>query len=283
MFHSLAMQAPYPHHRPAPQRQHQRGLSLVELMVGLSIGLLVVAVAMGALVASRGISGTVSDASSIQQQAAYAMRVIGQQMRQSGSLYLDMSNDNVVVFLKRKGSLDVLEPDTNNPGRIFTLGFSADEDNISKDCLGGPGTPNANDPITSKFEFDADNNVLRCTGTGGGTAQPIVSNVADFQVRYLVQTGGADGDSKIAYQTDPPDNLQQVQGLEVCLVLYGNERIDMPSDTDPDEPAFTYSGCSYDADGAPEKINLTTLTGERNRRMHLTFRNVFQLRGQGVL
>ena len=59
----------------------QRGLSLIELMVGIAIGLLVVAVAMGALMASRGISGTVSEATSMQQQAAYAFRVIGQQHR----------------------------------------------------------------------------------------------------------------------------------------------------------------------------------------------------------
>ena len=58
----------------------QRGVTLIELMVGITIGLLTVAVAMGALMVSRGISGTVNDASNIQQQAAYAMRVIGLQV-----------------------------------------------------------------------------------------------------------------------------------------------------------------------------------------------------------
>ena len=53
-------------------------------MVGIAIGLLVVAVAMGALMVSRGISGTVSDASAIQQQGAYAMRTLGMQLRQGG-------------------------------------------------------------------------------------------------------------------------------------------------------------------------------------------------------
>ena len=64
----------------------QRGVTLVELMVGIAIGLLVVAVATSALMVSRGISGTVSDASGLHQQAAHAMRVIGQQVRQAGSL-----------------------------------------------------------------------------------------------------------------------------------------------------------------------------------------------------
>ena len=69
----------------------QRGVTLVELMVGIAIGLLVVAVATSALMVSRGISGTVSDASGLHQQAAHAMRVIGQQVRQAGSLYLNLN------------------------------------------------------------------------------------------------------------------------------------------------------------------------------------------------
>ena len=69
----------------------QRGVTLIELMVGLVVGLLVVAAAMGTMMVSRGISGTVSDASNIQQQAAYAMRTIGLQLRQAGSLRLDLN------------------------------------------------------------------------------------------------------------------------------------------------------------------------------------------------
>ena len=72
------------------KKQTQRGVTLIELMVGITIGLLTIAVAMGALMVSRGVSGTVSDASLIQQQASYAMRVIGQQLRQAGSLRLNL-------------------------------------------------------------------------------------------------------------------------------------------------------------------------------------------------
>ena len=70
--------------------KNQRGVSLLELLVGIAIGLLVVAVAMGALMASRGLSGTVSDASTLQQQASYAFRIMGQQIRQAGGLYLNL-------------------------------------------------------------------------------------------------------------------------------------------------------------------------------------------------
>ena len=95
----------------------ENGLTLVELLVGISIGLLVIGVATGALLASRGISGTVSDATNIQQQAAYAMRVIGQQVRQSGSLHLDVPaipEPNSEVFLvKRKEKLVEYDADKN--------------------------------------------------------------------------------------------------------------------------------------------------------------------------
>jgi len=76
------------------QQKTQLGVTLIEMMVGISIGLLVVAAAMGALMVSRSISGTVSDASAIQQQAGYAMRVIGNQLRQAGSLYLNPNPTN---------------------------------------------------------------------------------------------------------------------------------------------------------------------------------------------
>ena len=78
-------------HSPNPQAafSRQRGATLLELMVGITIGLLTVTVALGALMISRGVSGTVSEASQLQQQASYAFRVIGQQLRQAGGRQLD--------------------------------------------------------------------------------------------------------------------------------------------------------------------------------------------------
>ena len=98
-------------------RQH--GVTLIELMVGIAIGLLTIAVAMGALMVSRGVSGTVSDASSIQQQGAFAMRVIGLQLRQAGSLRLNLNPGIVTaaepylapaVFETKSGQFDPTVP-----------------------------------------------------------------------------------------------------------------------------------------------------------------------------
>lgn len=63
-------------------RHRQRGVTLIRLLVGITLGLLVVAVGLGALMVSRGLAGSTSEAAQLQQQASYAFRVIGQQIRQ---------------------------------------------------------------------------------------------------------------------------------------------------------------------------------------------------------
>ena len=69
----------------------QRGISLVELMVGMAIGLMTVAVALGALMGSHQFSRSVSEVTHMQQQAAYAFRAISQQIRPAGGLELNLA------------------------------------------------------------------------------------------------------------------------------------------------------------------------------------------------
>ncbi|MBS0476227.1 MAG: PilW family protein [Proteobacteria bacterium] len=277
--------------------RRQRGVTLLELMVGIAVGLLVVAVAMGALMVSRGISGTVSDASQIQQQAAYAMRVIGTQMRQAGSLRVNLNYDAAVVAEPYQakvaietdapavGSGNAFTPSTTPSiqGTVasMTVGYrryteqlynKASEESQSRNCVGAPKDTSADQLVESLFTFNSSKNDLRCGGNGA-TSQPIVNNVANFQVRYLLQDNSSGGDSKISNvaasslaNTDWP----RVQGVEVCLVLYGSEPIDLPS------------GSNYtDCDGSTQ--DMSTQTGDRARRMHMVFRNVYQLRSQGLI
>lgn len=278
-----------------PLARAQRGLSLVELMVGITIGLLVVAVAMSALVVSRGVSGTVSDASNIQQQSAYAMRTIGLQLRQAGSLFLNPSPGGVVgpdaymapvAFTTTTLSLGPgnlgfapLTDTISSPTGALEVGYSRYTDPVftsatptylARNCLGGPIDTNTDSRVQSIFQLNGSD--LRCAGNSA-PAQPIVQNVANFQVRYLLQNVTATiGSPQIRYADAATvgTNWNNVQGVEVCLVLYGIEAIDMPA------------GSSYlDCDGTTS-VNMTTLTGARARRMHMVFRNVYQLRSQGM-
>lgn len=288
------------HQRPSVQR----GVTLIELMVGITIGLLTIAVAMGALMVSRGVSGTVSDASEIQQQAAYAFRVIGRQMRQAGSLKLKLSAakdpsdksppleaDPVAFETDYKDTDDAstfsLATDTlsgkDAPGTgeyKLTVGYrnytepvytSASEQSLQRNCLGENGT---NALVQSNFVLNTATNELRCAGTG--QPQPVIGNVANFQVRYLMQTAAGTGAPQMRYvdatTVGGPGSTgwAQVFAVEVCLVLYGNEPIDLPAGS-------TYTDC----DGATA-VDLTTLAAPRNRRMHMVFRNIYQLRSQGL-
>lgn len=283
----------------------QSGVTLIELMVGLAIGLLVVAVAMGALMVSRGISGTVSDASGIQQQGAYILRVVSQQLRQTGSLYLNPdpvggnSTDvlSPVAFEIKadavgSGNSFIQEESLSGAGTSVTTAFRRYQDNVfladnatsttigtdflARNCVGAPGNSSTDQRVESTFAFDSTTNELQCGGNGTA-AQPIAQNVAQFQVTYMVQTTDAAGNTTVQYTkgsdmpaaaTDP--TWRRVQGVQVCLVLYGSEPIDMPA------------GSSY-TDCAGTSVNMTTLTGERKNRMHLLFRNTYQLRSQGLL
>ncbi len=273
----------------------QRGVSLVELMVGITIGLLTVAVAMGALMVSRGVSGTVSDASSIQQQAAYAMRTIALQLRQAGSLYLNPNptgaaagNDYMaVVAFETKaealGSGNGFDPASDTlggTGSALTVGYRRYKDPVftgaaaqalARNCVGVPGNSSTDQRVESIFQLSGTD--LQCGGNGA-MAQPIVQNVANFQVRYLLQdTITTPGSPQLQYVNAAAvgADWRRVQGVEVCLVLYGDEAADMPA------------GSSYtDCDGSTA-VDMTSLTGNRARRMHMLFRNVYQLRSQGLM
>ena len=292
---------------PYLQPLRQRGVTLIELMVGIAIGLLTVAVAMGALMVSRGVSGTVSDASEIQQQASYAFRVLGRQLRQAGSLRLKLSANQQegVSDPIQVGDPVAFELDYTDGTNQFTLathtlrGMDAPAagqyklttgyrnytepvyhpkvantpESLQRNCLGGEGTPVL---IQSAFVLNTTTNELRCSGNdndNGNTAQPILRNVANFQVRYLLQTAAGTGNPNLRYvdAATVGTNWGNVFGVEVCLVLYGNEPIDLPAGS-------TYTDC----DGSTA-VTMNTLAAPRNRRMHMVFRNVYQLRSQGLI
>lgn len=282
-----------------PHSKFQQGVTLIEMLVGIIIGLLVVAVAMGALMVSRSVTGTVSDSSMLQQQASYAFRVMGQQLRQAGSLRLNLAalkaegaaidmSDPVAFETKAEGfdpavnTIGGLDAPGNNEYKL-TVGYrnykepvytSASNASMLRDCLGQ--APNDN-LIQSRFVLNAATSELRCVGASG-TPQPIIQNVANFQVRYLWQTDVASGTPQIRYVNAATvgTNWSQVVGVEICLVLYGNEAIDIPSDT----TTTAYIDC----DGTDVKLSaLATLPAPRARRAHVAFRSIYQLRSQGLI
>lgn len=254
----------------------QAGLTLIELMIGLAVGLLVVAVATVSLLGSRSVTGAVSDISGIQQQAAYVMRTFGTQLRQAGSLYLDLGLDadgegeiTSATAFQLRGSTDTAIAENNGSVTIRFTGYEeptfANAGPISRNCLGAPGSIPAGTTASIESIFTLNGTDLRCND------QPIAQNVAAFQVRYLLQGTDQDDPTMLYTNRDGVADWNRVQGVEVCLVLFGTERIDLPE-------GASYTGC----DGSTA-VNITTLAAPRTNRMHYVFRNVFQLRSQGLI
>jgi len=279
----------------APRRR-QRGVTLIELMVSIVIGLLTIAVALGALLVSRGVSGSVSDAAQLQQRAAYALRVIGQQVRQAGSMQLNLATevpgwndpddsengpapfqatDHVAFMSTGYSAITDVVSGTDDSLTIGYLNYwepnaGGDKKNtLFRSCLGsgavnntigGVKTPNTR--ITSTFSLDSGQ--LTCSDGASGP-QPLIQNVAGFQVRYLVQQPGQAGAPAMFYAkaADIQDqgNWNQVYAVEVCLDLFGDERMDLKD--------LTYTDC--DGTSAPF-----------DGRLHMVFRNTFQIRSQGL-
>jgi type IV pilus assembly protein PilW len=269
-------------------RRRQAGVTLLELLVGLAIGLMTIAVALGALLVSRGVSGTVSDASQLQQQAAYALRVIGLQLRQAGSIRLNLAftraagtaseplvispTDKVAfenVFNRQSGTLNTSSEYVLRIGyQNYTesVSTSATEQSLLADCL---GKRSAGGVVQSDFKLvrasGAVSGELQCAGSDG-VAQALIGNVADFQVRYLLQTQGAGGVSvRRATAADVGADWPSVVAVEVCLELVGDENID--------SAGATYRNCSWTAGQSPSAMG---------NRLRMVFRNTFQLRSQGA-
>lgn len=269
----------------------QRGVTLIELMVGITLGLLVVATAAGALMASRGISSSVSEATTLQQQASYAFRVIGQQIRQAGSMQLDLNpsitqasatNSNIAMI---PVAFDPPDPAGARPNfnratstlsgsttPSITVGYqnyfeyttTSTSTSLLRDCLGqNPATASSGSlattsVLTSQFERKASTNELVCTSTGSTSAQPIISNVTDMQVRYLEQ---ANNSANMQYHSaDGISSWNRIYAVEICLELSGTENT-------------STSDAKY--------INCSGTSTSYGNRMKMVFRNTYQIRSQG--
>jgi type IV pilus assembly protein PilW len=272
-----------------------QGFSLVELLVGMALGLAVMVTASMALLASRSVSGTVSDASHLQQQASYALRTIGLQLRQAGSLYLNLqlpaTNDG-----SASAALTPVAFETAAPAVGGARGYAPQTDALrsgnnslvtgarrykepvfsqsglaaqARNCLGGP--VDANPDLRLESLFSLRGHVLRCGGNDtAASLQPLVDNVAAFRLRYLRMHAAGTAAPQLQYVTAQRagSDWSQVVAVEVCLVLFGN-----PSAALPVGSGYT------DCDGT--WVAVEDLAPPRQGRIHRVFRNLFQLRSQG--
>lgn len=278
-------------HWPGPSPKRQRGVSLIEIMVGLTLGLLIIAVALGAVLVSRQLSSTTSEASRLQQQASYALRILGQQVRQAGAMRLDLAYglaEPSTGFLTLDPSAPVAFDASfvratstlgSSSTRPLQTGYAFYRERLTtsstqpapqmRDCLGSvPSGTTVQSAFFLQRDAGAASGELRCAGSGTGEgAQALIADVADFQVAWLrerIVTGQPVVDRVSA--TDAAANWAAIQAVEVCLEMVGSENIDTGNST--------YRPCGWTT-GAAET--------PRGNRLRLVYRSTFQLRTQGAL
>ena len=215
-------------HNPHPQRR-QRGITLIELMVGITIGLLVVLAATGTLVLNRTSGNTISDTAALTNQANQAMRQITDALRQAGAFEIvpyapggttvlneiqfnlgdptSATAPSVLTGQNDTGSATI-KPDT------VTVFYQNRAAAVTRDCLGNSVT-GLGTQIQSTYSVASGN--LQCLGVNAG-AQPVAANVEDLQLQYLEVTG-ANSQWRTAAAVA---NWNAVVAVNVCLQVRGD-------------------------------------------------------------
>lgn len=213
--------------REPPTRQ--RGLSLVEVLVGMAIGLMVTLAAVSSLVFVRLSAATAEDAWRLQQDANTAFRIIGWQLRQAGARpLLAVANTGTVEFASGYTGYGVAEaplPVSGSDGGgtapdVLRTSLQNDVGADARDCLGlAPAGGVVN--IINQFSL-VDGN-LSCTGVSNTAS--IASGVEDMQVWY-----GENTPAGFQYSTQPLA-WSAVTAVMVCLRLVGERPAQVSTDT----------------------------------------------------
>lgn len=268
----------------------QRGVGLIELMVGILVGMLVVAAALLTFSTTRSSSIVVSDASRLEQQVNLTMDVIGQQIKQAGAMNLKPSfpigmqvgKVEFENFAALNGSdlgtrkIIVRGSDgANGAADTLTITYSApagDSGGINQNCAGEnpvdyPPTPGSGaapmavtPQVVSTITVSDGNLTCGIADVAGVIPQPLATNVANFQVRYLVNNGVT---ATTRTATEVGTDWAGIDGVEVCLHL-----------TSDSTSAVT---------GAPPFVDCLGRAIAADGRLHRVARNVFRLRNSASL
>ena len=240
-------------HLHSRARLRQSGMTLVELMISITIGLFIIGAALLVFQSTSGVGRQISELTQLRQQGAHAFRVIGKQIRETGSVQpkyiasrFKYEFEGTYTWAGGTPVSDWVPPE---PGGFLSLSqqiSSAALQPFLRNCLGQTVTS-----TKTRSDFYVKDNALMCeTGSNVG-GEPVIGNVHAFQVRYRIK----DGNNKKFVNT--VTNWNDVDAIEVCLDLVGV----FPT---PDGGA-NYTDCA----GSP--------TASRGGRLHVVQRNLFSI------
>jgi len=205
----------------------ERGVSLVELLIGLAIGLLVTLAALGVIAFTRISSTTVSETVRLQQDATIAMRIIGTQLRQARAVAIQTTSvdaaEGAVGYRAYQGTTPPLG---GSEVAVFGTEGGAGSDSITistgvlngvtTDCLGFEPAAPANTIVST---FDVNAGTLRCRGAGA--FQPMLDNVEDLQFWYGMRNAATGNLQYLTANAVGSANWNAVSTVLVCVRLAG--------------------------------------------------------------
>lgn len=211
--------------RLVSHRASQRGLTLVELMVGLVLALLVTLAATAALMASRQGFSAVDATAQLRDNGRFASQLVERVVAQAG--YEDHSTSGVKSHDSHFGSgpavsslqgydNTLLTVPTSGPNYTSGQNKGVNGSDVlvvryqgSSSATTNPATPDA-----------ADGSIIDCAGH----PQPITTGAPSTSILYVAKSAGGEPSLMCGYQnltTGNWDSQPLVQGVETFQVRYG--------------------------------------------------------------
>lgn len=228
----MALKPPHSSRVPSKRRPGlaQRGVSLVELLVGVAIGLLVTLAALGVVSFTRMSSTTVSDTVRLQQNASFIMRVVGMQLRQARSVapvtsQQDAANGSIGYgayqgTIPPGGAVEVAVFGTEGGANPDSITISTGSlPNLTFDCLGFEQLPS--NTIVSTLQINAGS--LSCQTPANN--QPMVGNVEDLQIWYGVRNPATGNVQYLDANQATAAGWTTVGTVMVCVRLAGTSQM----------------------------------------------------------
>lgn len=262
----------------------QRGLSLVELLVGLTLGLTVIAAAVALYLSSGHAYRSTQAVTQMTEDASVALAILRAQIALAGysaPTGLDSDGHMTRAFTGQglfgcTGGITatsigqpqlhdiVCHNDPDQPDALVVR-YEADTRNtlataagIPTDCLGN------STPLVDGSHHLADNryfvhgHTLSCRGNGHSVSQPLVDHIVDLDLRYGIATPAASDPEALTLRyltaqevsgtTVPPSASplwRQVKAVRLCLVLR--------SELEVQDSAMRYTNCQGLPQTAPDR------------------------------
>ncbi|MDX9842862.1 MAG: PilW family protein [Aquabacterium sp.] len=264
--------------------RQQRGLSLVELLVGLTLGLTVIAAALALYLSSGHAYRSTQATTQMTEDASVALAILRAQIALAGygnPTGLDSQGQITRVFTGPglfgcTGSItptsighpqlqDIACNDDPEQPDALVVRYEADPRNTLATAAGTPTDCLGNStPLVDGTHHLADNryfvhgHTLSCRGNGHSVSQPLVDHIVDLDLRYGIATPAAsDPDAltlryltaqEVSGTATPPSASplwRQVKAVHLCLVLR--------SELEVQDSVMSYTDCQGLTQTAPDR------------------------------